>query len=258
MKKFIMSIILCLSLIVAHSASADLTSTLNFTGFFEYAGDRSIDPIVSICNAGFGGDLCNQQPAQENIVTKSVGGYYGVGALAYNLNLNLPEDREAVYPWWLKVNLSVKGVYEDDSGVDPFEGHLDESGLTLTGSATGIDSSLAAFIASLGSVDLGEFALGANNSDVASFIASIPSSGNIGDLSFLFEGDDTEGLFLFALDENVLDYYDDASLQLAFNGQVELTAHELENSNTVVPEPASMILLGSGLIGGVFVRRKRA
>jgi len=237
MKKFILAIVVAITLSFASSAQASFVSIFDFNGFFYYDDRGGLDPETVFCAEGFGFD-CGMTQVVAPAIGDAVTGYKSLGAFAYTLDINLPEE-ERELPYWLDVSLWVDGVKEDINGIPYIEGggehfsfHFDESfnlgNLTLPPDA-----------------DVEAFAQG--------LFASIPTIFPVGGFNVKFQGDSDAGTFLFGSNDSIA-HLSDQTLWLSFNGNITLTGHT--DDNNVVPEPATMLLFSSGLLGA-FVRRRR-
>jgi hypothetical protein len=230
-----------LCFLLAGRASANSVSTFDFEGFYHYSGSGAIDPIAEIAAAGFDGGL---------LPSLGDGGpYYGTGAVAYQLDLHLP-DPDKQYSWASEYQLLSNG--------EEYEWVAAASDYVHT--TTNVDRSEA--------FDLGGFASGMTDQDLADFISSIPTSGYItsmrtfvGDLAtqvgltpadtaflldeiddelgaieYLFDGNTNRGSMLWAMDENVYDNDPVEYERATFRGSIQL-------STKLIPEPSTLELL---------------
>jgi len=240
MKKFILAIVVAITLSFASSAQASFVSMLNFNGFFYYNDDGGLVPDIVFCETGFGFDCAMTQidPPALLIGVESAG-YRSLGAFAYTLDINLPEEEQEL-PYWLDVSLWVDGVKEDINGIpyvlgggEPFSFHFNES------------------------FDLGNLTLPPDDTVKAvlpGLFGSIPAAGSIDGFNFQFQGDSESGTFLFGSNDQIAHLYN-KKLWLTYSGNATLTGHTIDNN--VVPEPATIFLFGSGLLGAFVRRRKR-
>jgi hypothetical protein len=248
--------------VFAGAALANFDSVFEFEGFYHYSGSGEIAPLAEIAAAGFNGDL----PPDPNFGED--GPYYGVGALAYQLDLNLPEPDEK-HSWSLDYQLRSNGeenkwvaaagdyVYTttntDESGAQPlaaFSAGMTEADVVdfLSSIPTsGYITSMRTFVGDLGAQ------LGLTPADMADLLEEIDEE--LGSVEYLHVGDANptsklwaiventneddgiamEGLVLWAMDENVYDNDPVEYERASFAGSIRLSA-------TAIPEPSTLQL----------------
>jgi len=234
MKKLLITLIVAMGLMFPTAAQADFVSTLDFEGFFHYsgAGDLDADEL-----------FCDFIECDEGLGTEE-DGYFALGAFAWEIDLNIPEG---TFPYWLEWELD-GNLEVMAEGETVFDEEFDEEDLAgLFGIPTMID---------LGELDLDQEEV----EDLLAFLG-VEIDGFLDDAGFLreFDGDLESGFYLFAHDENIFGVGEGDALWLEFEGNVTLTAHGEggEEESNAIPEPASMLLFASGLMGLAGVKRRK-
>jgi len=231
MRKFILVIVVAITLSFASSAQASFVSMFDFNGFLHYDDRGGLNPELVFCAEGFGVD-CGMTQIDPPLIGAVPAGYRSLGALDYTLDINLPEEKQEL-PYWLELSFSADGTKQVIGGSSEVFG-IDFYDMFDLGNQTFPPD---ADIEALAQVLFG----------------SIPPAFGIADFNFQYQGDSNAGTVLFG-SNNQIPHLANQTLWLAYSGNVTLTGHT--DNNQVVPEPATFFLFGSGLVGA-FVRRRR-
>jgi len=263
MKKALTIILaVCLTCAFTASAEANYTTTLDIFGglMFNPAEGGLVFPDDSTPNVGSETwDMTN--PA----ILSQINGeapYSGVLALSYDIDYNIP-DWNQEYEWVLGVDLWIEGTtyqFGDPSNlIDVVEVRRPSE-----------DDFSASLTDTFG---LGSFALadsGYTKAQVLGFLSGIPMDGYDSDIGgYLIDGNLQAGTIYAALEEDVripreliiaaereFGGINWDAVEAEFGGRVTLTA--LSDEEQVIPEPGTLALLGSGLIGLLGYRKKRS
>ena len=220
--------------------------TIDFYGMAQYAssGLSFVGDYVPVLPAGdssiLGGTFTGGSTAQTDALNSGAP-YDGILAIAYELDYDVPEWDQP-YNWTVDVMAKVEGSYSvdatpNDNSDDPVEEVISEELVEH--------------------FDLGEGSLEdflADKDNIVDQIAGFPLSDYLpGDYQII--GDDESGVIYAAITDPAFfgDLFPAGAVlgdgDVTFGGQIVL-------ESATAPEPASMILFGSGLFGLMGYRRK--
>ena len=230
--------------------------TIDFFGMAQYSGSNNLTfangfvPVLPVQNSNgfvYFGMTTTGSDGLAGAINEGAP-YYGIAAVAYDLDYSVPEWDQP-YNWSVNVMAKVEGSYNYTPATDG-----DDVTVPIT---VPISEELVE------NFDLGEGSLQdflGNEADILAMIANTPLTDYDPELGgYLIDGDDESGEVYVALEVSDLfdDLIPDGTLtdgDVIFGGRIIFTAEPLESST--VPEPASMILFGSGLVGLLSARRK--
>jgi hypothetical protein len=210
--------------IVSAAGAVPYTTTLDFTGSAEYIDQTSDSQPAEPTPLGLDSEL---SPLFDSVLLPLFSQLPpSKGEIDYTIDWNLP-DSHMNYLWSLDVYF--------------WYGFAQNS----------INKSYT------NSFNLGTFALEDYNAEInqaRNFIEDLPNPGTFGPVSYALDGDWQKGKIYFGLYAAILDGVSEWSIdpQIFFGGNIDLTANAAP-----VPEPASLLLLGSGLIGLAGYSRKQ-